>query len=286
MTQDWVLTRMQAGELPQAAHPDCQAPSQDAATFTNPQDFAGLQRVANMGIAGLRGINFVGVSPCRPRDIQDPGRVSPVRSPTKSLKVDRGCSTEDLNSGPQGDGVEFLATCFPTVSRDDLEDMMHSCQGDVQWAVNVLLDAGYEYNQPSSAARYSQRQSPDGSSAETAAEEPVSTLPLEVLSQLALHGSHGTDAALQQMLVNSSINRLKFIEEFHHQHFQAPSGKEPSGALSALGQLQEYTSEEEEGTVDAPAPASRALVLQLPRMLARQLMEMFGPVAFLDDPSE
>ena len=71
-------------------------------------------------------------------------------SPSRPLtfNIDKSCSTDDLADHCPVDGLEFLAGCFTSVGKSDLLDILQQCGGDIQWAVNLLLDSGYEYNDP------------------------------------------------------------------------------------------------------------------------------------------
>ncbi len=71
-------------------------------------------------------------------------------SPSKhstSPRLDKGCSTEDLES-VNSEGVAFLQNCFPSVDLSDLQEVLTRCEGDIQWATNILLDTSMEYNEP------------------------------------------------------------------------------------------------------------------------------------------
>ncbi len=46
------------------------------------------------------------------------------------------------------EGVAFLQNCFPSVDLSDLQEVLTRCEGDIQWATNILLDTSMEYNEP------------------------------------------------------------------------------------------------------------------------------------------
>ena len=46
------------------------------------------------------------------------------------------------------EGVAFLQNCFPSVDVSDLQEVLTRCEGDIQWATNILLDSSLEYNEP------------------------------------------------------------------------------------------------------------------------------------------
>ncbi len=50
------------------------------------------------------------------------------------------------------DDLTFLHSCFPTVDLQSLADVLAHCDGDIQWATNILLDSSLEYNEPGGGA--------------------------------------------------------------------------------------------------------------------------------------
>ncbi|XP_014666861.1 PREDICTED: uncharacterized protein LOC106808600 [Priapulus caudatus] len=66
--------------------------------------------------------------------------------PAIALMLDKGCSTEDDNTGGGGgeggggESVAFLQACFPDAREEDLRDVVEKCGGDVDWAMNLVLD--------------------------------------------------------------------------------------------------------------------------------------------------
>ena len=69
-----------------------------------------------------------------------------------SLRLDKGCMTEDLVKETSVDeGFEFVHDCFPSVAVDDLKHILTQCKGDLEWTINILLDSGYERSDHSSS---------------------------------------------------------------------------------------------------------------------------------------
>ncbi|KFD69144.1 hypothetical protein M514_02977, partial [Trichuris suis] len=86
-----------------------------------------------------------------PRVTDEPEQL--YRSPCRTTIVRRFVSridqstTADESEAVNGDcNWEVLRSCFPTIMEDDLTHIFESCGRDLQWAINVLLDSGYEYN--------------------------------------------------------------------------------------------------------------------------------------------
>ena len=76
-------------------------------------------------------------------DLSD--RATPPRHPRSTPHFDKGCSVspgERWGGGGAG-AVAVLAVHFPMLSADDLSHIIDTCGGDIDWAANVLLDAGY-----------------------------------------------------------------------------------------------------------------------------------------------
>jgi hypothetical protein len=76
--------------------------------------------------------------------------------------LDKSCSTNEvLIPSSMEEDLVFLQSCFPTVSRNDLKEILDVCSKDVEWAVNLLLDSGYEYNTPKTPKERSKSQGRD-----------------------------------------------------------------------------------------------------------------------------
>lgn len=106
-------------------------------TNTNYKDFALLKRAQNADIYPEKVLcgtfNFVGSS--KPTE-------NPV--PKNKLTLDKGTSTMDVESNfnqSYDKKVVVLASMFPGVSLSDLESLLASCMGDLNWAVGLLLDS-------------------------------------------------------------------------------------------------------------------------------------------------
>ena len=214
----------------------------DHATCTDPKDFAALQRLIAGEDPNHIPSNFLSVISCRSRVISDSASANSLnleQGPIKVFKlvVDKSTNTEEL--GLLGNGVEFLKNCFPTIEAHDLGEVLEKCAGDVQWAVNVLLDAGYEYNeQPAPQGDHHTEKEIQGSvesKTVTESESPVDKTPIKLqtttssplktpppLSLLSLQLIPSPEVLLrddmQKNVAENSLHRLESIEEFHQQH--------------------------------------------------------------------
>ena len=150
--------------------------------------------------------------------------------------LDKSCSVEEEMVNP--DGLSFLQKCFPSVDESDLQDVLTRCEGDLQWATNILLDSSLEYNKPvSSDKNYSTadaknqtvKRSPTGES--PGASGNISSPPLlAVLCHSSLPpATELSSNNVQQTFYHGSVQRLKSIEEFKRQH-STPSESYDKGA--------------------------------------------------------
>ena len=217
----------------------------DHATCTDPKDFAALQRLIAGEDPSHIPSNILSVISCRSRVISDSVSANSLnleQGPIKVFKlvVDKSTNTEEL--GLLGNGVEFLKNCFPTIEAHDLGEVLEKCAGDVQWAVNVLLDAGYEYNeQPAPQLdHHAEKEIQDDVESKTMtnktpSESPVDKTPVKPqtspssplktpppLSLLSLQLIPSPEVLLrddmQKNVAENSLHRLESIEEFHLQH--------------------------------------------------------------------
>ena len=228
------------------------------------------------------------------------GRASLPGSPMKSrsLRLDKGCSTEDLGPGC-GENVTFLKTCFPTVPEEDLLDVFERCNCDVQWTVNLLLDSGYEQALISPVVPTEESPSDEnlaeGPSTQSRAEGGVTSATVE-----ACNG--GTDGTMNDDPTNHSLVYSVSATLDHLRETENDATAEPAVVLSASNEnllsLRDYGNEDEwvlclqcgAPTDDkfAPTNSDRAATvpLQLPQQFAEKLLTTFGPIGHLDGTSK
>lgn len=64
---------------------------------------------------------------------------------SSKYSLDKGCLTDEIvEELAAREALAILKSYFPTKETDDLADILKQCNGDLTWAVNVLLDSGYE----------------------------------------------------------------------------------------------------------------------------------------------
>ena len=201
-----------------------------AETSTSTADMVALQRI-QQGLQPHNTAVYIKILTCRPREIAQDGDV-PSAGPSNKhgmIAVDQSSSTEDLGSESAVDGIGFLGSCFPTVATDDLRDILQQCQGHVEWAVNIMLDAGYEYNDPNHhVADNSPQERPGANSlatesistgniSETADRPGMVTSPSSLLGMCHISLQCKQDLASRDVLetvTQANMQRLKSIEEF------------------------------------------------------------------------
>ena len=122
---------------------------QSVSTQIEPGDFVTLMKVRHDGeVADMR--DYIAVVDTSPRDISPHVTDSQMSSDVLfQLSLHKSCSTadetENMNSCPQ---LSFLMSCFPTISCQDLAELLANCGNDVVVVADLLLEFGYEYNEP------------------------------------------------------------------------------------------------------------------------------------------
>ncbi|KAI8502920.1 NEDD4-binding protein 2 [Branchiostoma belcheri] len=134
----------------------------EAATNTNPLYFSIIQRVQSGTPVGVVDDNVriltgkvmtsdVPALPGEKPDTQEETKTSAAPSSPRRqrLKLEKGCSTDDIPSERTHTGdLGFLQNCFPSVSVEDLRDFYEKCNHELEWTINLLLDSGIEYIEP------------------------------------------------------------------------------------------------------------------------------------------
>lgn len=65
------------------------------------------------------------------------------------LRLDKGTMTDNLYESSVANSFQTLVAFFPNIPKEDLRDVFEKCKHDSDWAMNVLLDSGYEMSDPS-----------------------------------------------------------------------------------------------------------------------------------------
>ena len=118
-------------------------------TQTEPYDFITLTRVGG-DCEFTDTTNYLAVVETSPRDISQhasDGQLSPDVPVQVSLH--KSCSTaDDVENVDRCSQLDFLESCFPTISSRDLNELLSNCGNDVVVVSDLLLEFGYEYNEP------------------------------------------------------------------------------------------------------------------------------------------
>ncbi|XP_035682236.1 NEDD4-binding protein 2-like isoform X1 [Branchiostoma floridae] len=150
----------------------------EAATNTNPLYFSIVQRVQSgtpVGVddnirilTGKANTSDVQALPGEEPDPQEETKTSAPSSPKRQkLRLEKGCSTDDIPSERTHTGdLGFLQNCFPSVSVEDLRDFYEKCNHELEWTINILLDSGIEYIEPTKSEHSTEDNGPSMSQAE------------------------------------------------------------------------------------------------------------------------
>lgn len=65
------------------------------------------------------------------------------------LRLDKGTMTDNVYESSVANSFQTLVAFFPNIPKEDLRDVFEKCKHDSDWAMNVLLDSGYEMSDPS-----------------------------------------------------------------------------------------------------------------------------------------
>jgi len=118
-------------------------------TQTEPNDFITLTKVMS-GDEVVDKTIFVAIVETSPRVVSlcwTDNQTLPT-IPYRSL-LHKSCSTTDLTESVDSSSqLDFLASCFPTISSRDLRELLENCGNDVVVAADLLFEFGYEYNEP------------------------------------------------------------------------------------------------------------------------------------------
>ena len=131
----------------------------DHSTLTEPQDFAVLQRIADgtMDVSDLP-VGFLLMSAKFPYKMfeERAGAEQPTSRETSpiphAVKLHKSCMTEEVvqETHSDDDKLSMMQLCFPATHATDLQNILETCGGDVQWATNILLDSLAQAGPPES----------------------------------------------------------------------------------------------------------------------------------------
>jgi DNA-nicking Smr family endonuclease len=232
----------------------------ESATNTSIEEFNLVERLSRGAEDRAQMVAlFVSTRRCQPRVLSDavtllssghstPSCLSPSR---RLVKFDKSCDTKDLEeqeAATVDGGLLFLKNCFPAVNNDDLGEILSRCEGDTEWAVNILLDSGYEYNVEGSEVDQNSNVvneefeddvdvpqelelgEPSSDESRAMKSEPIcipstsSMTPLNLPSPLLelchqiVSPTEPSPSKLQETVAENSMLRLKTIDEFRKSH--------------------------------------------------------------------
>jgi len=122
---------------------------QSNSTQTEPADFVILAK-ATAGDEVIDIANYVAVVKTSPRVISL-HLTDDQTSPNVPIHVmlHKSCSTADESESVENSSqLDLLAACFPTISSRDLQELLTNCGNDIILVADLLLEFGYEYNEP------------------------------------------------------------------------------------------------------------------------------------------
>ena len=118
-------------------------------TQTESDDFITLTKLVS-GDEVLDTVNYVAVVETTPRviSVSETNNHTSPRVPFRS-QLHKSCSTADeTESVDSSSQLDFLTSCFPSISSHDLEELLANCGNDIVVAADLLFEFGYEYNEP------------------------------------------------------------------------------------------------------------------------------------------
>ncbi|XP_064097924.1 LOW QUALITY PROTEIN: uncharacterized protein LOC135209176 [Macrobrachium nipponense] len=215
------------------------------------------------------------------------------------LSLDKGTMTESSNDVTVAKPLRNLIAFFPKIPEPELRDVLEKCNFDLDWAMNVLLDGGYEM--ADSIDVCSQESSEEFDDVEIAvdtvnASSNVSEILMDVDTQeepVDLPSSEEKNRRLRQSQTTESLASKKEIEnsfmfpesvddrvtrltgkDFEklnvHKVKQKKSKKKHSKKKSTEANRESINWEEGEG--------AQFVTLVMDPLFASQLMSMFGPI--------
>jgi len=120
-------------------------------TQTEPSDFITLTKIISSNDEVVDASNYVSVLETTPRVISSSSLLSDQTSAKIAFQSVLHKSTSTMDETETLDGssqLEFLASCFPTISLHDLQELLESCGNDTVVVADLLFEFGYEFNEP------------------------------------------------------------------------------------------------------------------------------------------
>ncbi|XP_048387390.1 NEDD4-binding protein 2 isoform X2 [Stegostoma tigrinum] len=117
---------------------------QDNSTQTAAEDFALLWKIENQkAVSTELKILTATINELKVTAFVAPQKsVNPVKSLPYKLVHDKSTSVDENVFVNKEENLQILSDCFKSIPFEDLIDLYEKCNGDVEWATNLLLDSG------------------------------------------------------------------------------------------------------------------------------------------------
>nr|XP_053629872.1 uncharacterized protein LOC128686800 isoform X1 [Cherax quadricarinatus] len=221
------------------------------------------------------------------------------------LYLDKSTMTDYSADITMVESYRNLVAFFPNISEDDLQDVLEKCMYNLDWAMNVLLDGGYEMSDPADASiSYEEPKEVDidtESTTETTStgdgrEDPSSfadasdissDVYVEEKSRKFKQSQQPKDLASKKAIeqaftfndsVDDRVTRLtgKDVSELNMMRVKEMKAKRKQGERKIASNRNEKPIEE--STSGDDAEGAQYITLVMDPLFASQLTRMFGPV--------
>ncbi|XP_060680660.1 NEDD4-binding protein 2 isoform X1 [Hemiscyllium ocellatum] len=117
---------------------------QNSSTQTAPEDFALLWKIENQKVVSTEfKILTAAVDELKVTDFDATQEsINPVKSVPYKLVHDKSTFVDENAFVNEEENLQILSNCFKSVPFEDLIDLYEKCDGDIEWATNLLLDSG------------------------------------------------------------------------------------------------------------------------------------------------
>lgn len=205
-----------------------------------------------------------------------------------NLTLDKGTMTLEVTKSASSNGIQHLQSFFPHIQIDSLKGILSDCKDDVNWAMNVLIDSGYEISE---VQNLNEQDSQEGE-----VENEVGSSKSSEYS--CSDNSRSTSPSRKKRTVKRRKNKRKYInlpsEDITH-HSHAKSSKQVKGKVSNSGTSTRSSSPSVTPSRSFPShkyPEVSAspshykdfdkVSIEMDSLFASQLVNIFGPVGNMD----
>ena len=245
---------------------ECKVKMCNVTTMCQDKDFYSAHKACNAKTT--TGVNKLGFTNVLNTDVDrfvtKPDRKIP-RHTGQKLTLDKSSTTEDLLLVTYSECINFLKGCFPDVSDSNLKDILDHCDGDTQWAMDLLLESyeGFECDLVD----------------DTFPETELSAVPCLVSLAYSKLGRTTTDIGIIERVVDMCRERSNFIKDFLN-------SKKTTKSKSNKSKGRKSKTPEPTKTSQTKVPSTKVcaedIVIQLDYITAQQLSGLFGEVSKTD----